>query len=565
MRRDKRQIQTAVLGSADSEEPLVLPLEAIELDAFRSFHEQDSFWCGLLLGGCGGRLTTKLYTDRVCHFAHHPGPDGQPHDCGRRARSVNSADHLYVKSAAAAWLRSRGTRADFDFAQPDGSPLGSVVDIQLAHKKLRVHLDQSVAPQWDSEDEPVLGLSVPVDQDTLIRRWYVHRIRLDSEGTGRHVRIGTEAFARPTEWFSLDECEVTDRGLSTPAIERIIQAHSTPGRARWTPGKKQETLPQDGRAQELMRRLLYARRTESPDLTAAVCREIAGLSGVSAQLQKRLEAAHHSALLWAEKEAESRRTEVHELNQAVAAEKLSQVKSLIAQVKKATKVDRTMEEEAAIRAAAEYLTAAIPAALAHLNKLLEEVSRIPANGDPDLLALKVQQMTHGADELARAGKKVRHQRAEISLWKERLESLLALPPRSPVPGPLHQLVGRGYWTTKTCPLCGADRGQQCVTLGGPRTGQLRGTPHADRLRLFLREIGDRKTEETGRAPTIWQVYDVTCPACQKGPGAWCLSPGRPHTRRYQLAADFTQQRKPNTENENSQQDIYQAAPGVPEL
>ncbi|WP_331760972.1 hypothetical protein [Streptomyces anulatus] len=69
MRRDKRQIQTAVLGSADSEEPLVLPLEAIELDAFRTVHEHDSFWCGLLLGGCGGQLTTKLYTDRVCSLS----------------------------------------------------------------------------------------------------------------------------------------------------------------------------------------------------------------------------------------------------------------------------------------------------------------------------------------------------------------------------------------------------------------------------------------------------------------------------------------------------------------
>ncbi|XXZ47423.1 hypothetical protein AAGT00_00240 (plasmid) [Streptomyces cavourensis] len=303
MQRDKRQIQTAVLGSADSEVPLVLPLEAIELGAFRAAHENDSFWCGLLLGGCGGQLTTKLYTDRVCHFAHHPGPDGQPHICGRKARSVNSADHLYVKAATIAWLRSHGMHADVDFAQRDGSPLGSVVDIQLAHKKLRVHLDQSVAPKWDSEDEPVLGMSVPVDPDTLIERWYVNRIRLESDGTSRRVRIGTEAFARPIEWFSLDECDVTERGLSTPAVERIIHARSMPGPARWTPGKKQETSPQDERAQDLMRRLLYARRTESPDLTATVCREIAELSGVSAQLQGRLEAARHSALLWAEKKS----------------------------------------------------------------------------------------------------------------------------------------------------------------------------------------------------------------------------------------------------------------------
>lgn len=63
VRGDRRQIQTAVLGGADSEEPLMLPLEAIELDAFRRRHDHDTFWCGLLLGGCGLQLTTKLYTD----------------------------------------------------------------------------------------------------------------------------------------------------------------------------------------------------------------------------------------------------------------------------------------------------------------------------------------------------------------------------------------------------------------------------------------------------------------------------------------------------------------------
>ncbi|MEV4975964.1 zinc finger domain-containing protein [Streptomyces scopuliridis] len=552
MRRDRRQIQTAVVGSADSEEPLVLPLEAIELDAFRSLHESDSFWCGLLLGGCGGQLTTKLYTDRVCHFAHHPGPDGQPHACGRRARSVNSADHLYVKSAAAAWLHNRGTQADVDFAQPDGTPLGSVVDIQLAHKRLRVHLDQSVAPEWDSPHEPVLGISVPVDQDTLIKRWYVHRIRLDSEGTSRRVRIGTEAFARPTEWFSLEECDVTERGLSTPAVERIIQAHSTPEPARWTPGQKQKTSPQDERAQELMRRLLYARRTESPDLTATVCREITELSGVSPQLQGRLDAAHHSASLWVEKELESRRTLISLLDQAVDTRKFNQIQSLIKQAKKATKMDQTRREKEAIHAAVDYLAAEIPATVNRLNGLLEEVSLIPANGAPEPLIRKVQQISQEIDELGRAGKGVPHQRAQLALWEERLKSLLVLPPASPAPVPLHQLVGRGYWTTKVCPLCGADHGQQCVILDGPRTGQLRGTPHADRLRLLIGEIEERQTEDIRRTPTVWQVYDVTCPVCEKKPGAWCRTPGRPHELRYKLAADFTQQRKPNSKEKNRQ-------------
>ncbi len=69
VQNDRRQIQTAVLGGADSEDPLMLPLEAIELDAFRRRHAHDTFWCGLLLGGCGLQLTTKLYTDRVCSLS----------------------------------------------------------------------------------------------------------------------------------------------------------------------------------------------------------------------------------------------------------------------------------------------------------------------------------------------------------------------------------------------------------------------------------------------------------------------------------------------------------------
>ncbi|MER5488414.1 hypothetical protein ABT024_35085 [Streptomyces sp. NPDC002812] len=133
------------------------------MDAFRQRHENDSYWCGLLLGGCGVRLTTKLYTDRVCHFAHHPGAEGH---CGRRDRGVASADHLYVKAAAAAWLRAAGHPEDqvrFDFARPDGAEIRSVLDVRFKERGLRVHLDQAVSPVWDQDGlEPVLGLSVPV-------------------------------------------------------------------------------------------------------------------------------------------------------------------------------------------------------------------------------------------------------------------------------------------------------------------------------------------------------------------------------------------------------------------
>ncbi|GAA0325452.1 hypothetical protein GCM10010302_75710 [Streptomyces polychromogenes] len=43
--------------------------------------------------------------------------------------------------------------------------------------------------------------------------------------------VTAEAFARPVEWFALDDCEITDRGLSTPAVERIVQGRSARGEA----------------------------------------------------------------------------------------------------------------------------------------------------------------------------------------------------------------------------------------------------------------------------------------------------------------------------------------------
>lgn len=114
-------------------------------------------------------------------------------------------------------------------------------------------------PVWDNGMEPVLGTIVPVSRDTLIRRWYVHRIRLDNEGTARRVRIGTEAFARPTEWFALDECEMTERGLSTPAVERIVRSRSTPPPTRRPSGKDRKAPDSRARAQVLLRRLEEAR------------------------------------------------------------------------------------------------------------------------------------------------------------------------------------------------------------------------------------------------------------------------------------------------------------------
>lgn len=69
MAPDRRRVQTAVIGHAESEDPVVLPREATELDSFRERHSGQSYSSGGWLGGCGHQLTTKLYTDRSCSLS----------------------------------------------------------------------------------------------------------------------------------------------------------------------------------------------------------------------------------------------------------------------------------------------------------------------------------------------------------------------------------------------------------------------------------------------------------------------------------------------------------------
>ncbi|MBE9499808.1 hypothetical protein IHE61_21535 [Streptomyces sp. GKU 257-1] len=470
-------------------------MEAIELDVFRRVHEDDSFWCGTLLGGCGGQLTTKLYTDRACHFAHHPDLDGLPHVCGRRSRGVDSADHLYVRSAAAAWLARRGEQATFEYTRTDGAPLGSIVDVRWRHGTLRVHLDQAVTPVWDDDIEPVLGTMVPVDRDTLIRRWYVHRIRLNSVGTARHVQIGTEAFARSIEWFALDECEMTERGLSTPAVEKIVQARTAPRPSLWSPGKARKAPEPEARAQSLLRRLLYARRIESVPVVKQVCADIENLSGVDGELQEQLEAALRHARIWLVEQDKQRRKLFDNLNRAVEEHKPGRVRRLLTRVNGTASENRTGAESAVYERATTYFDSlddltrdAVEAeadtekearkAAARVRSVLQRLRWYDAY-PPDLRP-QVEELLRSA---ASAGELLtRGEARRVEVWKKRA----AL-------GPQKQLrVARRYWIQRSCPRCKAQQGKDCVLIEGPNRGKPRKDGHNERLQVELDERKDAR-------------------------------------------------------------------------
>ncbi|WP_445270361.1 zinc finger domain-containing protein [Streptomyces sp. DSM 41634] len=68
-------------------------------------------------------------------------------------------------------------------------------------------------------------------------------------------------------------------------------------------------------------------------------------------------------------------------------------------------------------------------------------------------------------------------------------------------------------------------------------------PHADRLQPVIDELQEQqKMHEAGR--TVWRAYDVACPHCGQEAGAWCLTPGEPHSARSKQARKLTEQHKP---------------------
>nr|WSX54202.1 hypothetical protein OG409_38015 [Streptomyces sp. NBC_00974] len=540
----------------------MLPLEAIELDAFRRHHEHDTYWCGLLLGGCGVQLTTKLYTDRVCHFAHHPGTDGL---CGRRARGVSSADHLYVKAAAAAWLHRPGSledQAQFDFVRPDGAEIGSVLDIRFKELGLRVHLDQAVAPVWDEDSlEPVLGLSVPVDRDTLIDRWYVHRIRLDSVGTSRQVRIGTEAFMRPTDWFELDECEMTERGLSTPAVERIIRSRKTRPTSPWAQGKARTEPDAPVQALGLLKRLADARKVEAVVVVGRLCDEIEALSKAQGEVGGPLAAVVEDARGWIEEQAAARQELFSRLEQAVDACDPVAVGRLVVWVNGTASHHSTDAEAATVAAADALLSDFARQQQMEAEALRAEQQRLRAQEEAEhaqeLLATlerngpgqpwkTMRRLVRELEQAAAAAGDLldTDQRQQLEAWRTRTElpgrrarSILTKPvpaPRGPVAKrklPLYEQVERRSWFAQTCPRCLAKVGKACLDDDGIGNGPHRQLPHDERLRLV---IGVRKprTEPPPPPRTVWRVTDITCLTCKAGPGKRCSSPGgHPHHAR----------------------------------
>ncbi|MGW0797118.1 hypothetical protein [Streptomyces sp. NPDC002692] len=220
---DTRKVHTAVIGRADSDWPVFLPYDHDDFDRFMRGRTREDFYCGLLLGGCGKKLTAKRYLDKKCHFAHRP-----PVHCRRTATGEDSADHLYIGQTVQRWLQRQGYRS-IGVTYPDlGSGPGGAVEIRFGPgaRLIRVQLARVPLHTWRATRERL------ADRHTLVHWAYGpdsglahneveamgHAVRFSLRTVAEHrvVFAGVQGSDHHVEWTELDECRLTDQGIVPP-------------------------------------------------------------------------------------------------------------------------------------------------------------------------------------------------------------------------------------------------------------------------------------------------------------------------------------------------------------
>ena len=236
---DTRKVQTAVIGQAESDWPVFLPYDHNDFDRFMRGRTRDDFYCGVLLGGCGKKLTPKRYTEKKCHFAHRP-----PVHCRRTETGEASADHLYMGQALRRWLLRQGYQdAEVTYLDP-GSVHGGAVEVRFGRSRsrlIRVQLARLSLREWQKTRQrladrhthvhwaygPYCGLS----HSEVDAAGHAIRISCRTEGETREVYVGTQYPDNSLAWSALTECRLSNEGIITPRLDTEPPASSTPAPA----------------------------------------------------------------------------------------------------------------------------------------------------------------------------------------------------------------------------------------------------------------------------------------------------------------------------------------------
>lgn len=236
---DRRLVQTGVVGHPESDEPVAMPTDAADARQFRVEYGDATFWCGELLGGCGQELRTKIYLDRVCHFAHLASSEGH---CGRAHRGQDSADHLYISRALRSLPGGLLTDAKPAFAF-DPALVGSACtgltftrSGQAGENLIVRFADFENREAWARADEERQrvepGTQWLFAEGSKAVWWAVaqnghgFRVKCEQRGGRRTVMIETVLEDCVPRWSDAAECRITEDGLWTPYLEELRRAAS---------------------------------------------------------------------------------------------------------------------------------------------------------------------------------------------------------------------------------------------------------------------------------------------------------------------------------------------------
>ncbi|WP_234321125.1 hypothetical protein [Streptomyces katrae] len=356
---------------------------------------------------------------------------------------------------------------------------------------------------------------------------------------------------------------MTDRGLSTPAVQRIVSSRRTPPPSRWPIGKARKAPDAQAQAPVLLRRLAEARRVEAVVVVSRVCDEITAVTGGEPETQAQLVAAVEDAHRWLEQQAEVRRELFSRLEEELAGPRTkTKVRELLVRVNAHASHDRTTAEHEIADAAAAYLAALASAAAERARALLADLRRAPWDAPRTLLLPMVEELVevaagagsllHGWETrqmafwMASAGfekpaavpsPRLAEARAAAAQREKNKEEAAA--EEAPLkPRLLHKQVARRFWIKRDCPLCHAGQGVECRDDDQSGTGKVRRIPHDERLQPI---VDERKAKQQQR-PRPWRVYDLACPDCGREPGERCATPGGPHYARVERAKEYTRMR-----------------------
>ncbi|MFJ6022589.1 hypothetical protein ACIQFP_24845 [Nocardiopsis alba] len=229
---DHRLVQTAVLGHRRSSDPAYLPMERREALEFRRRHPYSTFWCGLLLGGCGGQLSPKVYRAKVSHFAHHASSN----DCTRRHGGIESADHLYASKQVNSWLGGLGQSPREPEFTGDFASGGTCQRVTLPatneHPTIFFEFSTDITEELDRLFTHMRGRSpswlvrenLDFTQRLLRENGFVLRFRMRTRNLERVLEVGTTGFSGSTHWEAIEDCTFTTHGITTRRMTELAEA-----------------------------------------------------------------------------------------------------------------------------------------------------------------------------------------------------------------------------------------------------------------------------------------------------------------------------------------------------